>query len=312
MSKTIITASITGNMFTPSMTPNLPITPKEIADDAIRIREAGAAVAYIHVRNPETGEPSLDVGLAREIAERVKSKCDIILCFNTNCAPGLNDEDRFKVITELKPELATLGAGSCNYNFSLLKNLAIARNKKWNLEWEEKYIASSRDFVSINSMEQIAKHYKLFTECGTRAEFEVYDLAMLTNLEYLVEEKSIDSPLYIQFLFGFGGLKGNLPSTIENLLFMHNTAKQILPGYIWSAAGTARFQFSIANHAMLMGGNIRVGIGDNVFGASGPARSSAEHVEKMLRIAQEHNIEPASPAEAREILGLKGLDKVNF
>jgi len=305
MSKVIITAAITGSIHTPSMSPHLPITPAEIADEAVRAHSAGAAVAHIHVRNPNTGQPIADMDLFREVAMRVKSKCDMILCFTTGGGIGQTVEQRVMVVPHLKPELASLNFGSMN--FALFHSLDTYKDFKFS--WEEEFLRKTDDFIFPNTFKTLREFCSIFNENMTKPEIEIYDLGMLNNVNFMIKKGHLKKPVYLQFVMG---ILGGIQPTIDNLIFLYNSSRDIIGDFIWSAAAAGRYQMNMCTIALTMGSNVRVGLEDNLYLEKGiKAKSNAELVEKIARIARELGREPATPAEARQILGLKGLGKVN-
>jgi len=306
MSKVIITAALTGAGATPSMSQYLPITPQQIADEAIRAYEAGAAMVHVHVRNPETGQPSPNIEYFREVVGKVKSRCNLVIAPTTGGYSDMTVAERSKVITELKPELASFNAGSMNFSYFL----AAENIKEYKFPWEKQMILNSENTIFPNTFKTLREYAALFAENETKPELEVYDLGMVNNLVYLLQRGYLKSPLHIQFVIG---IMGGAPATVNNLNIFHNAAQASIDKFTWSACAVGRFEFPIATAALLMGGNARVGMEDNLYVSKGIlAKSNAELVEKIVRIARELGHEPATPDEARKILGLKGLDKVNF
>ncbi len=305
--KFIVTAALTGAIHTPTMSPHLPITPDEIAAEARRAAEAGAAVVHIHPRNPETGQPSADVNIFGEILAKVKDKCDVVICTTTGGGFGMTVEQRVSVVKTYSPELASLNAGSLNFAlFPILDKL-----KEFKYDWEPQYLQMSEDFIFPNTFKTLREFSGFFEEEGTRPEFEIYDTGMLNNLAYLLGKGHVKSPVYLQFVLG---ILGGMQATVNNLVFLLNSARDILgEEFIWSVCAAGRHQFKMCNLALLMGGNTRVGLEDNLYLERGKmATSSAEQVEKIIRIGREHGLEPATPEEARRILNLKGIDKVKY
>ena len=306
MDKRIITAAITGSIHTPSMSPHLPITPDQIADEAVRACDAGAAVAHIHVRNPETGQPSADVNLFKEVATKVKSRCNIVLCITTGGALGMTTEQRLKAMTVLKPELASLNFGSLNFAmFQILESY-----KEFKFQWEQEFLAGSEDAIFPNTFKSLREFSAAFTKYSVQPELEVYDTGQLNNVAFMLRKGHLKKPIYIQFVLG---ILGGMQPTADNLLFLWNSARELLGDFTWSVCAAGRHQFNMCTLSLLMGGNARVGLEDNLYLEKGvKAKSNAEQVEKIIRIARELGIEPATPDEAREILKLKGLDKVDY
>lgn len=306
MNKAIVTAAITGSIHTPSMSPYLPITTDEIVSEAVRAHEAGAAVAHIHVRDPKTGEPRSDVELYREVAAKIKSKCDIVLCITTGGGKGMSAGQRAAPIAALKPELATFNCGSMN--FALFP--ALDRYKDFEYEWEKAFIESTEEYIFTNTFKMLRDFARIFGENETKSELEIYDVGALNNMAFLIERGLLKKPVYIQFVLG---ILGGLPATVDNVLFQYNTARSLIGDFVFSVCAGGRYQLPMCIQSLLLGGNVRVGLEDNLFLEKRVlAKSNAEQVTKIIRIARELGIEPASPAETRSMLGLKGLNKVNF
>ncbi|MCP4109405.1 MAG: 3-keto-5-aminohexanoate cleavage protein [Desulfobacteraceae bacterium] len=306
MSKAIITAAITGGVHTPSMSPHLPITPDEIADEAVRAGEAGAAVAHIHVRDPKTGMPSSDSGLFGEVLSKIKSRSDIVICITTGGSMGQTTEQRVSAVKTYSPELASLNAGSLN--FALFH--ALDSYKEFKYEWESQYLGMTENFIFPNTFGTLREFCQFFNEEETKPEFEIYDSGMINNLAFLISRGYVKKPVYLQFVLG---ILGGMQADPNNLMFLYNSARDLIGDFKWSVCAAGKSQFKICTFSLLMGGNARVGLEDNLYLEKGVmAKSNAEQVEKIIRIAKEFDIEPASPDEAREILNLKGQDKVRF
>ncbi len=304
--KAVITAAITGSIHTPTMSEYLPITPKEIADEAVRAYEAGAAVCHVHARNPETGMPIPDVNLMKEIITSIKSRCNIVVCITTGGGLGMTVEQRVAPVTLYKPELASFNAGSIN--FALFP--VIPRYKEWKFEWEKIYLGMSEDFIFPNTFKSMKEYCATFKEHGTKPEFEIYDAGMVNNVAFMIQAGYVQKPVYIQFVMGVLG--GITPSS-ENLLFLVDYARKLIGDFEFSVCVAGRAQFPTCTQSLLIGGNVRVGLEDNLYLDKGQmAKSNAEQVAKIVRIAKELGIDPATPDEARKILGLKGIEKVNY
>jgi uncharacterized protein (DUF849 family) len=304
--KAVITAAITGSIHTPSMSEYLPITPQQIADEAVRAYEAGAAVCHVHARNPETGMPVPDVNLMKEIITKIKSRCNMVVCITTGGGLGMTVEQRVAPVTLYKPELASFNAGSIN--FALFH--AISRFKEFKFPWEKQYLGMTEDFIFANTFKSMKEYCAIFAEHGTKPEFEIYDSGMVNNIAFMIEAGYVKKPVYIQFVMGVLG--GITPSS-ENLLFLVDYAKKLIGDFEFSVCVAGRAQFPICTQSLLLGGNCRVGLEDNLYLDRGRmAKSNAEQVAKIVRIARELGIDPATPDEARQILGLKGIDKVSY
>ena len=307
MDKFIVTAALTGAIHTPTMSPYLPITPEQIAEEARRAREAGAAVVHVHGRDPQTGQPSADSRVFGEILSKIKSKCDAVICTTTGGGFGMTVEERVKVVKTYSPELASLNAGSLNFALHPL----LEKIQDFKHDWEPKYLAMSEDFIFPNTFKTLKEFSAYFSQEGTKPEFEVYDAGMLNNIAFLLSRGTVRKPIYIQFVLG---ILGGMQATIGNLVFLLNSAREILgTEFVWSVCAAGRNQFKMCNAALLMGGFTRVGLEDNLYLEKGElAKSSGEQVEKIIRIAREHGLEPATPEEARGILQLKGVQAVKY
>jgi uncharacterized protein (DUF849 family) len=288
------------------MSPHLPVTPKEIADDAIRAYEAGAAICHIHARKPDTGQPCSDFDIYTDIINRVKSKCNMVICITTGGAVGMSAEQRLIPVSNFKPEMASFNAGS--FNFALFQ--ALDKFKDFKFDWEAKYLAMTEDNIFPNTFKSMKDFARIFAESRTKPEFEVYDTGMVNNVAFLIEKGYVKKPVYIQFVMG---ILGGITATSENLLFMVEYAKKLIGDFEFSVAAAGRAQFPLCTQSLLIGGNVRVGLEDNLYLEKGvTAKSNGEQVAKIVRIARELGIEPANPDEARNILGLKGVENTNF
>ena len=305
--KFIVTAALTGAIHTPTMSPDLPITPDEIAEEARRASEAGAAVVHVHARDPKNGQPSADSILFGEILTKVKSKSKAVICTTTGGGFGMTVEQRVSVVKAYSPELASLNAGSLNFALHPI----LEKIKEFKYDWEQPYLAKTEDNIFPNTFKTLREFSKHFAAEDTRPELEVYDAGMINNVAFLLRKGNIKKPVYLQFVLG---ILGGMQATVNNLVFLVNSAKEIIgDNFVWSVCAAGKEQFKMCNAALLMGGFARVGLEDNLYLEKGRmAKSSGEQVEKIVRIAKEHGMEPATPEEAREILALKGLDKVKY
>jgi uncharacterized protein (DUF849 family) len=304
--KVVITAAITGGIHTPTMSPYLPITPKQIADDAVLAYEAGAAVVHIHGRNPETGKPDPDTNIIKEIITSIKRRCNVVICITTGGGLGMTTEQRVAPILQFKPELGSFNAGSIN--FALFP--AASKFKDWKFEWEKQYLGMTEDFIFANTFKSMKEYCAKFNETGTKPEFEIYDAGMVNNIAFMIQAGYIKKPVYVQFVLG---VLGGMTASSENLLFLVDYAKRQIGDFVYSVCVAGRAQFPICTQSLLIGGNCRVGLEDNLYLDKGQmAKNSGEQVAKIVRIAKELGVQPATPDEARKILGLKGIDKVAY
>jgi len=306
MKKAIITAALTGSIHTPSMSPYLPVTARQLIDEILAVHAAGGTVCHLHVRDQETGLPNADQDIYREVASEVKKHCDIILCTTTGGKLGAPVEQRVAVATTLRPELATLNAGSLN--FALFQ--IVDKIKEWKFDWEKPYLESTDDFIFPNTFKTMRQYLETFEKTGTKPEFEIYDTGMINNLAFLIQKGIAKKPVYLQFVMG---ILGGIPATAQNLVHLYETARRQIGEFEFSVCAAGNTQFPMCTLSLMMGGHARVGLEDNLYLEKGVlAKSNAEQVAKIIRIARELGIEPATPAEGRAILGLKGLDQVNF
>jgi uncharacterized protein (DUF849 family) len=304
--RAILTAAITGSIHTPAMSPYLPITPKQIIDEAFASYEAGAAIAHIHVRDPRTGRPTPDINLIGEVVRGIKDKCNMIVCITTGGGLGMTSEQRLIPVSTFKPELASFNAGSLN--FALFH--ALDRFKEFKFDWEPQYLAMTEDFIFPNTFKSMREFTAIFNEHGTKPEFEVYDSGMVNNVAFLIERGYVKKPVYIQYVMG---ILGGITASPENLMFLVEYTRRLIGDFQFSVCVAGRAQFPLCTQSLLLGGNCRVGLEDNLYLEKGlMAKSNAEQVAKIARIARELGMEPATPDEARQILGLKGIERVNF
>ncbi|MDQ4144830.1 MAG: 3-keto-5-aminohexanoate cleavage protein [Actinomycetota bacterium] len=295
----VISAAITGAMTVPSQSPNIPISVEEIAQSAVEAREAGAAIVHVHVREQD-GRPSARLELFEQVYEKITSSCDAIVQFTTGGGVGMTIAERSRVVPSLRPEMATFNTGSFNFGIFPIKD----RIKDWRYDWEEEYLESSRDYVFRNTFKDLEYMCNTLRENGTKPELEVYDVGHLYSVAHLLDRGLLDVPVHIQFVMGVLGSVGPRP---EELMHFHERAKALLGDHTWSVAGIGyRGQFHLATLSLILGGNVRVGLEDNLRIAPGKlAQTNAELVAKIVRIAAELDRTPASPNEAREILGIK-------
>ena len=274
MSKVIITAAVCGSNPTKEMNPVVPYTPAEIADEVVACCEAGAAVAHVHVRDPDTGAPSHRFELFEEVVERVRARCNVILNLTTS-GLNLSGEDVIEKRLEpiaLKPEMASLDVGSLNFR--------------------------SMTFHNPPEFGEIAA--TTMREQGVKPEIEVFDLGHIEQARDLVERGFFEEPPYFQLCMG---IRWGIPATPENLLAMRRSLPEGAP---WSVLGVGRDQLPMITLALLLGGHVRVGFEDNLYLRKGVlAKSNAEFVDKAVNLANAVHREPATPDEARALLGLK-------
>jgi 3-keto-5-aminohexanoate cleavage enzyme len=272
MHKVIITAAITGSRMMRDIAPHIPITPEEITQSALEAWQAGASIVHLHVRDPETGLGSQDVELFRRVVAPLREKTDLILSLTTSGIPGRNlpVADRLAPLS-LKPELASFDAGSINLG----------------------------GHAFINTPAFLDQAAAMMASAGVKPEIEIFDLGMMITTLRMRQEGKLADPLHFQFVLG---TPWGAPATPQAFLHIH---AYLPPEATWSNIGIGAGQLPMAMMAMIMDGHIRVGMEDNIYLHRGvPAKTNAELVERVVRIAREYGREIASPAEARAILKL--------
>ncbi|NNM73125.1 3-keto-5-aminohexanoate cleavage protein [Enterovirga aerilata] len=305
--KVIITCAVTGAIHTPTMSPHLPITPQEIADAAIGAAEAGAAIVHLHARNPQTGQPDQSPEAFAPFLQVIKQRSDAVINITTGGSPTMLVEERVKPAAHFAPEVASLNMGSMNFGLYPM----LSRFKEFKFDWEKPYLEGSRDRIFRNTFADIEYILTTCAENGTRFEIECYDIGHLYTLAHFVDRGVIKPPLFVQSVFGLLGGIGPHP---EDVAHMKRTADRLFGDqYRWSVLGAGRNQLPIAAMAAAMGGNVRVGLEDSLWIGPGKlAESNAQQVKLARQIIEGLGLEIASPDEAREILQLKGGDRVNF
>jgi uncharacterized protein (DUF849 family) len=306
--KVIITCAVTGAIHTPTMSPYLPITSQEIADAAVGAAEAGAAIVHLHARDPKTGKPDQRPEAFAPFLPVIKQRCNAVINLTSGGSPNMQVEERVKPAEVFKPEVASLNMGSMNFALYPMLN----RYKTFKFDWEQPYLDGTRELIFRNTFRDIEFVLKTCQNNDTRFEFECYDISHLYNLAHFLERGLVKPPLFVQSVFGILGGIGTHP---EDVMHMRRTADRLLgrENYRWSVLGAGRNQMPIAAMAAAMGGNVRVGLEDSLWiGAGKLAESNAEQVRKARQIIEGLGLEIASPDEAREILSLKGGDKVGF
>lgn len=269
MEKLIITAALTGAEVTRELQPNLPISPDEIAEAAYQCYLAGASIVHIHARDTE-GNATQSYEIYKEIKEKIEKKCNVIFQPSTGGAVWHGPEERLQPV-ELKPEMSTLSCGTCNFGPD----------------------------VFMNSEEYMEKFASRMKELGVKPEMEVFERGMIENAKKLAKKKLVDMPLHFDFVLG---VPGACPGTPEDLLHMVNAIPE---NSTWTVAGVGRYELPLATMGILLGGHVRVGFEDNIYYSKGRlAKSNAELVERVVRVAKELGREIATPDEARKILGI--------
>ena len=310
MSKSvIITCAVTGAIHSPTMSEYLPITPNEIAEDAIAAAEAGASILHLHARDPNDGRPTPDPDVFMEFLPRIKQSTDAVVNITTGGGHGMTLEERCAGALKVSPEMTSLNMGSMNFGlYQILDKI-----KDWKYDWEPAYFEMTRDFIFRNTFkdsEWVLKN--LGEDHGVRFEFECYDMGHLYNLAHFVDRGLVKPPFFVQTIFG---ILGGIGADIENLMHMRRIANKLFgeENYEWSILAAGKHQMSFVTTGAILGGNVRVGLEDSLFLGKGEmAKSNAEQVAKIRRIIEDMSLEVATPTEARERLALKGGDNVSF
>lgn len=305
--KVIITCAITGSIHTPSMSPHLPISPHEIAEQAIAAANAGAAMLHLHARDPRTGRPDQSPRLFEQFLSRIKQSTSAILNITTGGGLGMSLDERLAAAKWARPEVASMNMGSLNFNISG----AGAKVSEWQHDWEKPYLEMTRDFILSNTFAQIERAMIELGDQGSRFEFECYDIAHLYNLAHFADRGIIKPPFFVQGVFG---ILGGIGADPENLMHMKATADRLFGSeYLFSALAAGRHQMPMITLSALLGGSVRVGLEDSLYLGKGVlAKSNSEQVAKIRRILEELGLEIASPEEARTLLKTKGSDNVGF
>lgn len=306
--KVIISCAVTGSIHTPSMSPHLPITPAEIAEQSIAAAEAGASIIHLHARDPIDGRPSPDPKLFMQFLPVIKQSTDAVINITTGGGLGMTMDERLAAPLLASPEMCSLNMGSMNFNLAP----SVARVKSFKHAWERPYLEGTTNYIFRNTFQDIEQIVeRLGKGHGTRFEFECYDVGHLYNLAHMLDRGVVEGPLFVQTIFG---ILGGIGAEHRNLMFMRETADRLFGDqYVWSVLAAGRHQMGFTTMAGILGGNVRVGLEDSLWiGPGQQATSNAQQVAKIRRILEDVGMEIASPTEAREILKLKGGDRVAF
>jgi uncharacterized protein (DUF849 family) len=304
--KVIVCCAVTGAIHTPTMSPHLPITPEQIATSAIEAAAAGASILHLHARNPQDGCPTPDPAVFRQFLPRIKDACDAVINITTGGGHNMTVEQRLAAPLAIRPEMCSLNMGSMNFGLYP----ALTKFSGWKHDWEPRYLENTRDFIFRNTFKDIETIIRLLgDECGTRFEFECYDIGHLHTLHHFLERGLVRPPLFVQSIFG---ILGGIGADIENLVHMRRIADKLFGrDYVWSVLAAGRFQTSFVTNAATMGGHVRLGLEDSLYLGKGElARSNADQVRKIRGILEALSLEIATPGETRQMLALKGAQNV--
>ena len=306
--KVAISCAVTGAIHTPTMSDALPYTAEDIAAQAVEAAEAGAAVLHLHARNPKDGSVSLDPDHFMGFLPQIKAQTNAVLNISTGGSLLTTIEDRIEPSNVVSPEMSSLNMGSMNFSFHGLAQ----RYEKFKFDWEKDYIEQSDSYIFRNTFRDIAQVEKsLGQKHGVKFEHECYDVGHLYNLKFCMDTGLFKAPVFIQFIFG---ILGGIGADLDNLIFMKRTADRLFgEDYQWSVMAAGGAQIPFATQAIMMGGNVRVGLEDSLFIERGKlAESNAQQVRKIRRIIEELGFEVATPEDVRDMLDLKGADQVAF
>ncbi len=305
--KVIISCAVTGSINVPSQSPYLPITPEQIIENCLGAAEAGASSMHVHVRDPKTGQPTMDLDLFKEVCQEVHSKSDVVINITTGGAPTMTPEERMVGVKKFKPELASINMGS--FNFGLFP--VMDKIKEYKFDWEEDYLERSKDNIFKNTFYDQERIFKIMEDNGTKPEMECYDVGHLYNTAYWADKGVLKPPFWLQLIFG---IMGGIQPSVANLVHMKTTADSLFgKDYIWSTLAAGRFEYNLCTTGVIMGGHARVGMEDNLYLGKGQlAKNNGEMVEKMVQIVRLLDREPNTPQETREMLKLKGKENAGF
>lgn len=306
--KVIISCAVTGAAHVPSMSEFLPFKPEDIQAQAIEAAQAGAAILHLHARDPVDGRPTPSPEVFRQFVPAIAAQTDAVINITTGGSTRMSLEERLAYPRVARPEMCSLNMGSMNFSL----HPVAAKMQSWRFDWEKEYLEGMEDMIFRNTFRDIRNILTEFRDYGTRFEFECYDLGHLYNLAHFADLGLLKPPFFIQSVFGILGGMGPDP---ENLVVMRTTADRLFgrDNYHFSILGAGRHQMSLATMGAIMGGNVRVGLEDSVYASRGvKARNNAEQVRKIREILEALSFEIATPADARQLLGLKGPDKVTL
>lgn len=307
-SKVIITCAVTGATHTPTMSPYLPATPKDIADQAVGAAEAGAAIVHLHARREKDGMPTGDIDTWMQILRSIKPRSNVIANMTTGGSTYMKIEDRLAAPFAAKPELTSMNMGSMNFGTFMMAR----KYQTWKHDWELAFLEDSRDAIFRNTFRDIeVLHEKLGEGCGARFEYECYDVGHLYTLKHFVDRGIAKAPLFVQLVLGS---LGGIGAEVENLMHMKATADRLFGDeYYFSVLCGGRMQMRMTTMSAILGGNVRVGLEDSLYLGKGElAKSNADAVRRIRATLESLGMEIATPDDVRQMLHLKGADQVAF
>jgi uncharacterized protein (DUF849 family) len=260
MRKVIISCAVTGAVHTPSMSPYLPVTPEQIASQAVEAAAAGAAILHLHARDPASGRPTPDPDVFMQFLPLIKQSTDAVINITTGGGQGMSIEERLAAALRASPEVCSLNMGSMNFGMYPM----LERYKRFKHEWEASYLEASRDWIFRNTFKDIETILdRLGKGHGTKFEFECYDTAHLYTLAHFLDRKLVTPPLFVQSIFGILGGTG---ADTENLLHAKRIADKLFGDqYQWSVMASGRHQMPFLTMGAINGASVRVGLEDSLY-----------------------------------------------
>lgn len=316
--KVILTCAITGSIHLPCMSPYLPITPDQIAEESIKAAEAGASIIHLHARDPKDGFPTTDVDVYGQFLPVIKENCDAIINITTGQTsrraleqgkPELAFEDRMAAPLHFSPEICSFNMGPLNVGMWMAKEKFY---DKATTDWERGFLSLSKGSTILNTFEMMETiGQQMGQERNARFEYECFDVSHLHTLRLIADLGWVKPPFFIQAVLGF---VGGLPATPRNVMIMKDTAEELFgDDYYFSIVAAGKEQMKLSTMNAVLGANVRVGMEDSLwYGKGEMAKSNADQVSRIRRILEELSLEVATPDEAREMLQTKGADQTNI
>jgi uncharacterized protein (DUF849 family) len=300
--KVIITTAVTGSVNVPSQSPYLPLSADQVVEDALAAIEAGSAIVHLHARHPD-GRPAFETDIFEQIVPRIRERSDVVINITTGGSSAMTMEQRLAAAERFRPELASMNMGSMNFVYSGIAD----KVTDWKHDWEKPYVLNTYSHPFINTFDRIEHTLRTLGANGTRFEFECYDIGHLYSLAHFVDRGLVTAPLLIQGVFG---ILGGIGADHENLEHMIRIADKLFgDDYSFSAFAAGRDQMQYGTHSAWLGGHVRVGLEDSLWIGKGRlAESSAQQVTKIRGVIEDLGHQIATPADARALLALRGLD----
>lgn len=306
--RVIITCALTGAVHTPSLSDALPTTPEQMVEQGMAAVLAGAAVLHLHARDPRDGRPDPQPSAYEGFVPELHTRTEAVINITTGGSTRMTLDERLAAALHFEPELASLNLGSMNFVFSG----PAKKDRAWKYDWERDYLLGSEDVIFSNTYRQIESTMRALGDgCGTRFEFECYDVGHLYTLDHFARLGTVKPPFLIQMVLG---VLGGIGADLDNLMHLVNVADRLFgDDYFLSAFGAGRHQIPVATQSALLGGNVRVGLEDSLYLTRGQlAPDNASQVHKISAILGHLGLERATPQEAREMLQLKGRENTKI